>query len=186
MTTPQNTTSSLEEMVLMQLPEEVRTRISTEVSSTVDAFEAQFMAQVSIFARESEAHMSASDPSTQGSDFRDFFTVSDLQNAAFNMHDMFSPTPSSAYRMQDQSSSMPPDQIDFDFLPTVWNSTTGAYVSNTHTPMTPSPSNLSGPSSSNTLSPRVNQDEDVMSLIQKLRKDFQALEKKIGGSSSLT
>jgi hypothetical protein len=56
----------------MELHEEFRTRISSEVASTIDVIETQFMEQASIFVRESEAQMAASHPSTQGSDFNDY------------------------------------------------------------------------------------------------------------------
>jgi hypothetical protein len=170
----------------MALPEELRRRISTQVASTVQAFETQLFEQVSSIACESEEYMASNHPQFQNSNFDDFFTMTDLQtispNPAYGMQDMRSPSADPASAMRDLFSSVPLDQSEFGFLPSIWDSLNEEHPPTANPPITPSPSHSGGLRTENMLSSTPSKDTDVMSLFESLKKNFQELEKRIQGS----
>lgn len=185
-----NDFTSFDEIGCMALPEDYRRRISTQVKSTVQAFETQLFEQVSSIARESGEHMAANRPEFQDANYPDFFVMTDLQSTladpAYGMQDVYSPSGDRTPRMQDSFSSIPSDQFDFGFLPHFWNSPNEKHPPTTNPPITPSPSHSGGPPAENILPSTLSKDTDVMKLLETIRKNMLALEKRIQGSDSLT
>jgi hypothetical protein len=176
-----------DEPSLEELPEGLRGRISSQFANIVQAVETQFSEQVTSIAREHE-QIAANYPQFQNSTFDDFFGLTDLQNSpfdvAYGMQDMYSRQGDLTPRARDESSAIPEGQADFGFLPQIWNIPNDGHSSIINPPITPSPSHSGGTRTENGVgvSSTLNEDTDVRSLLQSLKKISQALEKRIQGS----